>query len=284
LTATDPVYDLVAESDCMVAVGFDVVELVKPWSFEKPLIWVAPWANQDPRLDASCELVGDMSAALFALADIVAYAESAWGAARVAEFLGQLRTVPPPDRTGRMSPQTVLRVMRSSAGRDAFLAVDVGAHKIFSSLAWPTYEPNRFLLSNGLSSMSYALPAAIGAAMAAPGSQVLCLTGDAGLGMNMGELGALSERNLPVVVIVLNDGAIDLIRSHQRRAGKPVFATEFGPPDHAQIGAAFGLAARRVDNEKLFSSALDEFLAAQRPALIEVMLDPAGYPTTPKSG
>ena len=283
LTSTDPVYDLLEEADCVVAVGFDVVELVKPWTWDRPFIWVAPWSNEDPRLNASNELVGDMSSALFALADVDANKDVSWGEARVGEFLGRPLAAPPPMQSGTLSPQVVLRVMRKVAQRDAFLAVDVGAHKIYSSLAWPAYEPNRFLLSNGLSSMSYALPAAIGAALAAPTSQVLCLTGDAGLAMNMGELGVLRERNLPVVVIVLSDGAIDLIRSHQRRAGKPVFATEFSPPNHAQIGAAFGLAARRVEDEDALSSALAEFLDAQSPALIEVILDPTGYPTTPKS-
>ncbi len=73
--------------------------------------------------------------------------------------------------------------------------------------------------------------AAIGAALAAPGTHALCLTGDAGLAMTLGELGVLSRCDLPVTVIVLNDGAIDLIRSHQRRSGKPVYATEFAPPD-----------------------------------------------------
>ena len=58
LTRTDPVYELLDEADCVVAVGFDVVELVKPWDCSSPLIWIAPWANQDPTIAADVELVG----------------------------------------------------------------------------------------------------------------------------------------------------------------------------------------------------------------------------------
>ena len=100
--------------------------------------------------------------------------------------------------------------------------------------------------------------------------------------MNAGELGVLAERRLPVVVVVFNDGAIDLIRSHQQRAGKPTFGTEFASPRHDQIAAAFGLASWRVGDETAFAQALDESLNSRGPALIEVMLDPTGYPTTPR--
>ena len=283
LTRTDPVYELVDEADCVVALGFDVVELVKPWDFDRPLIWIAPWANEDPSLKAHCEIVGDLAEAIVALGAEPHTLDNAWGEARVREFRNQPQPSVPPAAPGRITPQTVLKVMRKCAARVAFLAVDVGSHKIFSSLEWAASEPNRFLVSNGLSSMGFALPAAIGAAEADPDAQVLCLTGDAGLAMNVGELGVLAERRLPVVVVALNDGAIDLIRSHQQRAGKPIFGTEFSPPRFDQVASAFGLASRRVGDEAAFSAALSEYLAARSPALIEVMLDPTGYPTTPRN-
>jgi acetolactate synthase-1/2/3 large subunit len=58
LTSRDPAYDILYEANCVVAVGLDVVELVKPWDIRSPLIWVAPWANEDPQLPAHAELVG----------------------------------------------------------------------------------------------------------------------------------------------------------------------------------------------------------------------------------
>ena len=284
LTRTDPVYELVEEADCVIAVGFDVVELVKPWAFDGALLWIAPWENHDPRVPAESELVGDMSAILLHLAQGAPRASAQWGESRVARFRQRTQpTKPAVPTAGRLSPQTALDVMRRGSDSDVVLAVDVGSHKIFSSLNWPTNAPNRFLLSNGLSSMGFALPAAIGGAIANPGTPAICLTGDAGLFMNMGELGVLAERRLPVVVVVFNDGAIDLIRSHQQRAGKPVFGTEFQPARFDQLGAVFGLASSRVQDAVEFEATLSKRLAAAEPALIEVMLDPSSYPTTPRN-
>lgn len=283
LTSFDPVYELFDEADCIVSVGLDVVELVKPWQYSGELIWVAPWQNYDPKLPASCELTGDVVLALEALASVTPSTDEAWGEARVSRLQEStaMPNVPEPP-AGRITPQAALRIMRAQAADEAFLAVDVGSHKIFSSLEWPSRTANRFLVSNGLSSMGFALPAAIGALEAIPNSQVLCLTGDAGLSMNMGELGILVERNLPIVVIVFNDGAIDLIRSQQKRAGKPVFGTEFLAPNYTQIAAAFGLTSHRTGSEADFASVLATCLEVGNPALIEVMLDPTGYPTTPR--
>ena len=283
LTRTDPAYEMLDEADCIVAVGFDVVELVKKWEQSAPLIWIAPWANADPVLPAQVELVGPMTPVLQQLADSDFATSTAWGAPRVAAFHHKLaqRTLPEP-AAGRLLPQQVLTTLRDQLPRDTLLAVDVGSHKIHSSLEWPTYTPNRFLVSNGLSCMGFALPSAIGASFALGGQPTVCLTGDAGMAMVMGELAVLAQWQLPVIVIVLNDSAIDLIRSHQVRAGKPVYGTEFPSPNFAQIAAAYGLAAARVTSEPEYAAALTTALANGRPMLIEVMLDPISYPTTPK--
>ena len=130
--------------------------------------------------------------------------------------------------------------------------------------------------------MGFALPSAIGASFALGGQPTVCLTGDAGMAMVMGELGVLAQWQLPVIVVVLNDSAIDLIRSHQIRAGKPVYGTEFPSPHFAQIATAYGLAAARVTSDHEYADALSTALASGRPMVIEVMLDPSSYPTTPK--
>lgn len=282
LTRTDAVYDILEEADCVIAVGFDVVELVKPWQIDAPLIWIAPWTNEDPVLPAAVELVGPMEPVLQQLADSSFATDTDWGHQRVAAHHQMLAARPQSEPVaGCLSPQNVIQSLRRLVPDEALLAVDVGSHKIFSSLEWPTYVPNRFSLSNGLSSMGFALPNAIGASLALGGAPTLCLTGDAGMAMVMGELGVLAELQLPVIVVVLNDGAIDLIRSHQVRSGKPVYGTEFTSPNFSQIAAAYGLTSSRVDSEERLDAAIAAALSTKQPAVIEVMLDPKGYPTTP---
>ena len=296
LTRTDPVYEILEEADCVVAVGFDVVELVKEFSlpglgsdasteeFEGvPLVWIANWPNHDPVLPAAVELAGPMAKSLLQLADSEFATEEKWGRARVREFRAKLAAVPLPQaRPGHLLPQQLLTSMRRHLAADAMLAVDVGSHKIFGSLAWPTLSANSFALSNGLSCMGFGLPAAIGTAMARPDKTAACLIGDGGLLMCLGELSVLARLDLPVIVVVAVDNAIDLIRSHQIRQGKKPFGTEFPAPDFCKIAAAHGIPATRVTTPDGCEKAMARAVDAAGPYLIEVFIDPIGYPTTPR--
>jgi acetolactate synthase-1/2/3 large subunit len=277
LTRTDPAYTLLAEADCIVAVGFDVVELVRPWDYDAPLIWLAPWANRDPQLPAVAEIVGPQAPPLMRLAQATTPGDPAWGAVRVAALREALAVQrPPPPPPGRATPQAIFRALHRRLPRDTPVATDVGSHKIAMALSWPSLEPNRYLVSNGLSAMGFGLPAAIAAALALQ-RPTLCVTGDAGLAMVLGELGLLAELELPVVVVVMNDGAIDLIRGAQRRAGSAVHGTTFRNPDFAQLAAAFGLGYARVASEAECEAAVEAALAERRPTLIDAWIDPDGY-------
>ncbi len=283
LARTDPAYQILDEADCIIAVGFDVVELVKPWQQTAPLIWIAPWSNTEPVLPSVAEFSGPLTPILEQLADLRSDPASDWGAPRVAALHAQLaRQELPAPAPGRLLPQTVLQIVRQHSARDLLMTTDVGSHKILAGLTWPAYTPNRYLVSNGLSCMGFALPAAIAASLALPGQPVLCLTGDAGLAMVLGELGLLAELKLPVVIVIFNDNALDLIRSAQQRAGKPTYGTEFVNPNFMQIATAYGLDAYQVQDEAACTSAIKAALASNRPTLIEAMIDPASYPTTPK--
>ena len=289
LTQTDPAYAVLQEADCVLAVGFDPVELVRPWAHPAPLLWIAPWENADPALPAAAEIVGALAPALIRLAEARPAVEAGWGQARVARHRAELarhRVASAPEPAiasgrGRMSPQQVLTALREALPEDTLVSADVGSHKILACLDWPMSLPNRFLVSNGLSSMGYGLPAAVAAGLAFPGTPALCLTGDAGLAMALGELGTLAEAGGPVLVVVFKDDALDLIRSHQRRAGLPPFGTEFHGPDFARIAEAHGIEGVRAAEPSAVAKAAERALRAKAPLLIEAGIDPVGYPTTP---
>jgi acetolactate synthase-1/2/3 large subunit len=183
--------------------------------------------------------------------------------------------------SGGLAPQTVLRVLRAQIERGALITTDVGSHKILTCLEWPAFVPNRFLVSNGLSSMGYSLPAAIAAGLTLREPSIVCTVGDAGLMMSMGELATLARLDIPVTVIVFKDHALDLIRSHQNKAGKATFGTEFIAPDFVQIAGAHGIRALRVSTEAAFTEGLARSVSSRKPALIEVEIDPSTYPTAP---
>lgn len=283
LTRTDPAYRILDEADCIVAVGLDPVELVKPWDQAAPLIWVAPWENRAPTLPAQAELVGPLAPSLEELCHAAWVTAPDWGESRVLAQREELaRVVLPAPAAGRVLPQAVIEALQEAAPRDAIVTTDVGSHKILTSLTWRSYAPDSFLLSNGLSCMGYGLPAAVAASLVDPSRQVICITGDAGLAMALGELGVLARAGTRVLVAVLNDGALDLIRSQQARAGKPAYGTEFTNPDFVRIAEAYGLAASRVGDKMELSREVQAAFGRDRPTLLEVMIDPISYPTTPR--
>lgn len=280
LTRTDPAYELLVEADLVIAAGFDVVELVKPWSHAAPLIWAANWNNEDPHVEADFELVGSLAHILTELARAQVDPDMHWGELRVASFREQASPKP---QAAELSPQQLLEIAQSQFPHHAPITVDVGSHKILACLEWKAEVPNRFFVSNGLSSMGFALPAAIGASLALQNTPVLCLTGDAGLAMSMGELSVLAELGVPVIVVVFRDDALDLIRSHQLRAGKQPFGTEFLNPNLGEMGGNFGLRSFSATTTNEFEAAMQKALASGEPALIEAVIDPAAYPTTPST-
>lgn len=279
LTRTDPGYDLIAEADRVIAVGMDVVEVVLPWSAPAPVLWVAPRRDRIGAAAAEQALIGPVGATLAQLTERLREPRS-WGARRAAHYrqARRSRSRAAADRAaaGTIAPQDVLREARAALPPDAVVATDVGSHKILAALEWDAELPNRYLVSNGLSVMGFGPAAAAGAALAGR-APVLCVTGDAGLLMCAGGLATLARLSTPVLLVVLVDGALDLIRAHQRRAGAQPFGTEFPAPDAARIGAAFGLPAVTVGAAAELRAELARALQRPGASVIGVRIDPACY-------
>jgi acetolactate synthase-1/2/3 large subunit len=169
---------------------------------------------------------------------------------------------------------------------------------MFSVLArWPADEPFGVLKSNGLSTMGFAVPAAIASALQAPDRPVAAITGDGGLMMCLAELATAVERNCPLVVVVLNDAALSLIDIKQQQQQRPSRGVRYPRVDLAAAARALGCRARRIEPDEPLAPALkdafagdgriepDEPLApalkdafaGDGPALIDITVDPAGY-------
>ncbi|MDQ7027301.1 MAG: thiamine pyrophosphate-dependent enzyme [Anaerolineae bacterium] len=159
---------------------------------------------------------------------------------------------------------------------DTPITTDVGSHKIFTARHWRASTPNRYFVSNGLSAMGFGLPAAIAAARVTE-QVTVCITGDGGLAMTMGELSLLDETKLPVIIVLMNDAALNLIREGQIRNNYPVFGTEFVNPDYEAIAKGFSLSFYRVYDETTLYKSIRTAIHARKPALIEVLVDAAGY-------
>ncbi|HTH14183.1 MAG TPA: thiamine pyrophosphate-dependent enzyme, partial [Spirochaetia bacterium] len=124
--------------------------------------------------------------------------------------------------------------------------------------------------------MGFGLPAAIGAALGAPGRRVICLTGDGSILMNVQELATLAEWNLPVTVVVFHNSGLGLVRQQQELFyGQRYVASSLASgPDFPALARAFGLAAWRVEGTMTPAQAFAEALAHEGPSLVEVPVAP----------
>jgi acetolactate synthase-1/2/3 large subunit len=277
VTATDPAYSILDSADCILAIGFDVVELVKPWNQPQALIWISNWENQDPRIDSACELVGNINDILDALLDANSSVDEAWGERQISAWReAQLASTKLDRAPNRIFPADVLDSLRAYTPPEVIVTTDVGSHKIFTCLHWRALQPNTFFVSNGLSVMGFGLTAAISAARKTH-EPTVCITGDAGLAMVMGELALIGELDLPVIMIVMNDSALDLIRYAQVRKNLEVFGTEFINPNHERIASAYGIAYSCIRNRDECDYAIKQAVQSKKAAWLEVMIDPSGY-------
>ena len=146
---------------------------------------------------------------------------------------------------GTLAPQQVAAVARAHTPAGTIATVDAGAHMLAVMPLWEVDEPGRLLISSGLATMGFALPAAIAAALCAPGQPVVAFTGDGGLGMTLAEIETAVRLRLRIVVIVFNDAALSLIKIKQRPAGQGgAEAVDYGPVSFAGVADRDGGRAR----------------------------------------
>ena len=144
---------------------------------------------------------------------------------------------------------------------------------------WEVEEPDEALISSGLATMGFALPAAIAAAIARPGRHVVCLVGDGGLGMTLAELETLARLDLAILVVVFNDSALSLIEIKQAPEGHGGEAAVRYRHTRLRGGgagrSAFRPAASRT--RARCAMALDDAFGRSGPYLIDAVVDPSGY-------
>lgn len=154
---------------------------------------------------------------------------------------------------------------------DLIVTSDVSNVKLWLPYQLRTFGPHSHVQAGSWGTMGYALPAALGAAMAHPGRKVVALAGDASFLMSCSDLVTLAQHRLPVVVGVHHDGRIGMIEYMQTLVGRAPYATEVGEVDYARLAEAVGIPGIRVDEPSQLGAAWDRALAADGPVLVEFL-------------
>lgn len=276
--AGDPLFvDFFQRADLLVGVGFDPVESDKLWHQTLPLINIGPLSIAHGAFAPRFEAVGDLPELLGELTRQT-WGPFEWGVEAVTTFRTTLEAMLKPHTHPRgLSGYELTRALRRLMPRDTIMATDVGSIKMIVSQAWTAHEPLTFFESNGLSAMSYALPAAMAARLQFPNRPVLCTIGDGGFGMRIAEIETCVREGLHFLTVVYNDRALSLIDVAQRNRGYPTSGVLHGDVDFAAASAAFGAWARRVDTPEDLEAAVREALKVDRPAVIDAIVDPTEY-------
>ena len=189
-------------------------------------------------------IVADAAEALSRLLPLVPASARADWLARVAV----LQALHPQKLPGRDDPRShygLIRAVAACLGDDAIVTTDVGQHQMWTAQAYPLARPRQWLTSGGLGTMGFGLPAAIGAALAAPYRTVVCFTGDGSILMNLQELVTAAELQTHVKIVLMNNAALGLVHQQQTLFyGERLFASEFDAvPDFVSAARALGVAA-----------------------------------------
>jgi acetolactate synthase-1/2/3 large subunit len=161
--------------------------------------------------------------------------------------------------------------------RDTVVTTDVGSHKLLVGQGWTTYAPKGVLMSNGLSSMGFSLPAAMTAKLLMPEREIVCFTGDGGLAMVQGELRLAASLKLGMKIIVFCDNSLNRIELKQMARQYPSSGTTIDPTDVVKLSESMACDAVEADTIQELEAALSATQAPDRPLVIAANIDPAQY-------
>ena len=275
MLGTARLYEYIDDADLVLMICFDPVELDRDWIARAPIVHIGPLPNDDRYYDSAAEIVGPVREGIDVLRSVAGTATPKRSADDVRAFRDSFRTFVAPKRD-RLTSQQVLAALRDSLPEDALVTCDVGYNKAVTGQCMPMYEPKTFFMSNGLSSMGYGLPAALGLKLLHRDRRVACVVGDGGFGMLMAELETAVREKLGVTVVVLADDALSQIKAGQERKGYPVTGTTFGPLDYVQLARGFGVDGVEVRSE-LECRAAFAVAPSDRPRLVAARVDASAY-------
>jgi pyruvate dehydrogenase (quinone) len=174
-----------------------------------------------------------------------------------------------------MKPQVVTHTLNKLLHDDAIVSSDSGTIATWTARYVEIRDTMQFSLSGSLATMGNGLPYSVGAAVAYPGRQVVCVVGDGGLTMLMGELATLVKYKLQVTVIVIKNNVLGQIKWEQMiLEGNPEFGVELQPIDFAKVAEACGAKGYTIERPQDAERVLREALGHRGPSLVQAVVDP----------
>jgi acetolactate synthase-1/2/3 large subunit len=266
------------QADVIVTVGYELQEFdpvrINPGG-DKHIIHIHRFpAEVDVHYNVSVGLQADIGRSLDALGGALdCRFENQTAKLQIRGLLAQELAQGSRDERFPMAPGRIVADTRAALGRDDIVLVDTGALKMWMARLYPTYAPNTCLMSNGLSTMAWSLPGAIGAKIARPDAKVLVATGDGGFLMNSQEIETALRERIPMVVLIWVDNAYGLISwKMDLEIGREV-DTAFDNPDFVAYARSFGATGYEITSAEQLLPTLRAALAEDTVSVIACPVD-----------
>jgi pyruvate dehydrogenase (quinone) len=280
LLGTAPSQDALHECDTLLIAGssFPYLEFYpKPGQAKTVQIDIDP-ARIGLRYPADVGLVGDCKRVLTALLPLVRRKEDLSFLQTAQARMQRWYTLMEEQGTRTdmpMKPQVVTYQLNQLLDDDAIVSADSGTIATWAARYIQMRGQMQFSLSGTLATMANSLPYSVGAAVAYPGRQVVCIVGDGGFTMLMGEVATLVKYHLPVKVIVIKNNVLGMIKWEQIVfEGNPQFGVELHPIDFAGYARNCGAAGYTIERPEQAEAVLREALAHPGPAVVQAVVDP----------
>ncbi|WP_312640742.1 biosynthetic-type acetolactate synthase large subunit [Hydrogenoanaerobacterium sp.] len=187
-----------------------------------------------------------------------------------------------------LSPREIITKLQTVAGEDALIVTDVGQHQMLTAQYYPFTSPRSFISSCGLGTMGYGMGAAIGTKVGNPHRPVALITGDGSFHMNLNELAVAVSNDIPIVILIMNNGVLGMVHQWQRLFYKERYAyTEINrATDFVKLAEAFGAVGMRLDKRSEIESTLTTAFQCGKPCVIDcsIAVKERVYPIIPPGG
>jgi acetolactate synthase I/II/III large subunit len=266
------------EADTVIAVGYELQEFnpvrINP-DGDKTILHISRVpAEVDRNYDVTVGIQSEISAALDQLADAVDLRFTPGPSVeRIRTMLAEELEAGAESDAYPLMPQRIVAETRAVVGRNDIVLADTGAVKMWMARLFPTYEPNTCLVSNGLSSMSFALPGALAAKLAFPDRKVLAAMGDGAFLMHSQEIETAVREGVAFTILIWEDDAYGLIDWKMNLAMGHSSAVKFSNPDFVAYAESFGAKGYRVNAADELGPILKEAMAQEVVSVVSCPVD-----------
>lgn len=174
-----------------------------------------------------------------------------------------------------LNPQFIMEKIHETTNGKAVIVTEVGQHQMWAAQFYHYDTPRTFVSSGGLGTMGFGTGASMGAQLGLPDKQVISIAGDGSFRMNCNELSTIAFYNIPVIIVIMNNGTLGMVRQWQTLFYEKRYSqtTLDRGPDFIKLAEAYNISGYRAKNKEEFEKAIQDAVKAKKPAIIEAMIE-----------